>query len=184
MAQPATLYRFQIDFSDIDRGVYKPFDLRLAMHPSESPAYLLTRLFAYLLNDREFLEFSPGGLSDPEAPAIQAASPHGQILLWIEIANPSARKLHKASKTAKEVKVYTYKDPEVLLKEIRGGDVHRADELEIWSLDARFLEKLAPRLERTNKWSVLHQDGVLTVNVGESSESAELTKHPVAPPGA
>lgn len=179
MAQPATLYRFQLDVSDIDAGVYKPFDLRLAMHPSESGPYLLTRLIAFVLNDREFLEFSPGGLSDPEAPAIQAASPNGGYLLWIEVGNASARKLHKATKAARQVKVYTYKDPELLLKDIRDNQVHKAETIEIYSLDQRFLERLASRLERTNKWSLVHQDGSLTVTIGELAESAELVKHTV-----
>jgi uncharacterized protein YaeQ len=179
MAQPSTLLRFQIDLSDIDRSIYKPFDFRMAKHPSESDAYLLTRLFAFLLNDREGLEFSPGGLSDPEAPALSAAAPHGEILLWIEIANPSARKLHKASKTARQVKVYTYKDVGPLLEEIRNGKVHKAETLEIYSLDPGFLEALASRLERTNKWGVVQQDGSVTVSIGDWSASTELVKHGV-----
>ena len=36
-----------------------------------------------------------------------------------------------------------------------------------------------PKLERKNAWGVLHQDGSLTVSVGEASESTELRKHPV-----
>ncbi|MBW8888008.1 MAG: YaeQ family protein [Fibrobacteres bacterium] len=179
MAQPVSLHRFQIDFSDIDRGVYKAFDLRLARHPSESETYLLTRLIAYILNDREYLEFSPGGLSDPDAPCIQAATPHGEILLWIEIGNPSARKLHKASKAARQVRVYTYKDVRVLLEEIRGNKVHKAETIEVFSLEAKFLEGLAPSLERTNKWSLLHQEGTLTVTIGNDSSSCELLIHPI-----
>ena len=177
MAQPSILHRFQIDLSDIDRSLYKAFDFRMARHPSESNPYLLTRLFAFLLNDQEYLEFSTGGLSDPEAPAIRAATPYGEILLWIEIANPSARKLHKAAKSARQVKVYTYKDVGPLLEDIRGSKVHRAESIGIYSLDAKFLEDLAPRLERTNKWSLVHQEGSLTVSIGDWSVATELTRH-------
>lgn len=179
MTQSVSLHRFQIELSDIDRGIYKAFDLRLAKHPSESAPYLLTRLIAYVLNDREFLEFSPGGLSDPDAPCIHATTPHGEIVLWIEIGNPSARKLHKASKAARQVRVYTYKDPAVLLNEIRGNKVHRAETIEVFSLDAKFLEGLAPALERTNKWGVMHQDGTLTITIGDVSASTELRIHPI-----
>lgn len=179
MALTSVLYRFHIDFSDIDQGIYKTFDLRLAMHPSESHAYLLTRLFAFVLNDREWLKFSPEGLSDPEVPAIQAVTPGGDILLWIEVGNPGARKLHKASKAARQVLIYTYKDPEPLLKEIRGNKVHQAERIGITSIDAGFLERLAPRLGRTNQWGILHQEGVLTVTLGEAAETCELRSHPV-----
>lgn len=179
MAQPSTLYRFQLDLSDIDRGVYKAFDLRLAMHPSESPAYLVTRLIAYALNDREYLEFSPGGLSDPDAPCIHATAPTGEIKLWIEVGNASARKLHRASKAAREVKVYTYKDPEVLLKEIRDNKVYQAERIGVFSLDPRFLEKAGGRLERTNKWGLVHQEGSLTLSIGDTAETTELSTHAV-----
>lgn len=179
MALPSVLYRFQIDFSDIDQGVYKALDLRLAMHPSESHAYLLTRLIAFVLNDREWLKFSPEGLSDPDAPAIQAATPGGDILLWIEVGNPSARKLHKASKAARQVLIYTYKDPEPLLKEIRGNKVHQAERIGITSIDPGFLDRLAAKLQRANAWGIVHQNGVLTVSIGESAETAELIRHAV-----
>jgi uncharacterized protein YaeQ len=179
MALTSTLYRFRIDLSDIDRAHYAALDLRLAMHPSESGPYLVTRLLAYALNDREYLAFSPGGLSDPEAPALQAAAPGGEILLWIEVGSPGARKLHKASKAARQVKVYTYKDPEPLLREIRENKVHRAESLEVYSLDPRFLERLAARMERTNDWSIIHQEGSLTVGVGGEVETAEIRRHPV-----
>ncbi len=179
MANPSTLHRFQIDFSDIDRGVYKAFDLRLAKHPSESHAYLLTRLMAYLLNDREYLEFPPGGLSDPDSPGISAVTPNGEILLWVEIGNPSARKLHKASKAARHVKVYTYKDTGPFLQEIRENKVHRAETIEIFSIDVKFLDQVAAHIERGNKWGILHQDGSLTVSIGSWSESTEMMKHTV-----
>lgn len=177
MGQPTTLYRFQISLSDIDEGAYKTLDLRLAMHPSESHAYLLTRLIAYVLNEREHLEFSPEGLGDPDAPAISATTPNGEILLWIEIGNPSARKLHKAGKAAKQVKVYTYKDPETLLKEIRGNKVHNVENMEIYSLDPKFLEDLAGRLDRKNAWGIIHHEKTLNVSIGEYSALADLRKH-------
>jgi uncharacterized protein YaeQ len=179
MALPSTLYRFQIELSDVDQGIYKSLDVRTAMHPSEAPPYLLTRLLAYVLNEREYLELVPEGLSDPESPAVRAVAPGGDILMWIEVGNPSARKLHKASKAARQVLVYTYKDPEPLLKEIRENKVHKAGSLGIWSLDPRFLNALAAKLDRKNAWGVMVNDGSLTVSVGDWSETTELRKHEV-----
>jgi uncharacterized protein YaeQ len=177
MAQPSTLFRFALNVSDVDAGAYKTLDLRVAMHPSESPAYLITRLIAYCLNEREFLEMTPEGLSDPDKPALHVTTPGGDCVLWIEIGNPSAKKLHKASKHAREVKVYTYKDPEMLLKEIRENKVHKAEAIGVFSLDPRFLDRLAPRLERKNDWGVMLNDGILTVSIGADSESTDLLKH-------
>jgi uncharacterized protein YaeQ len=176
LAQTSILYRFQINFSDIDQGIYKTLDIRMAMHPSESHAYLMTRLIAYVLNEREFLEFSGEGLGDPDAPALSAKTPGGDILLWIEIGNPNARKLHKASKAARQVKVYTYKDPNALLKEIHENKIFQAEKIEIYALDAKYLERLASHLERKNAWDILLQDGALNVSIGEIAEVSEITR--------
>mgnify|MGYP000925309763 CR=1 FL=1 len=177
-----TVYRFRIELSDVDRGVYETLDLRTALHPSETPAYLVTRVLAFALNAGEGLVFSPGGLSDPDAPTLRIDDPvGGGTKLWIEIGNPSARKLHKASKAAELVKVYTYKDPKLLLKEIAAGDVHRARELVVTSFDPRFLERLTQDLRKDNPWSLIVTDGILTVNLPDGrSEQGEAQLHPIA----
>jgi len=168
------LYRFRIDLSDIDRGVYKNLDLRIAMHPSEAFPYLLTRVIAFALNERENLEFSPGGLSDPDAPCIRSVERDGTTSLWIEVGNPSAKKLHKAAKAATMVKVYTYKDPENLLREMRGHKIHNVEQIEIFSLKPELLERLTATLQRDNRWGLVHTDGSLVFSVGDRTEQGEV----------
>jgi uncharacterized protein YaeQ len=174
----ATLYRFRIDLSDVDRGVYEALDFRAALHPSESLIYLVTRVLAYALSFREGLGFSPGGLSDPDAPCLKIDSPAGGVELWIEIGNPSARKLHKASKAAETVKVFTYKDPIPLLAEIRSEKVHEAARLEIFSIDVRFLERVAESLEKDNSWNLMVSEGNLVLTLsGGRVEQTEVKRH-------
>ena len=72
MSTTTTLFRFRIDLSDVERGIYEALDFRVAMHPSESMPYLLTRTLAYCLNIQEGLEFSPSGLHDPDTPTLTA----------------------------------------------------------------------------------------------------------------
>jgi uncharacterized protein YaeQ len=172
-----TLYRFRIDLSDIDRGVYETLDFRAAMHPSEGVPFLLTRVLAYTLNYREGIEFAPGGLSDPDGPCIRALSLTGEMLLWIEIGSPSARKLHRAAKAAKEVKIYTYKDSAALLNELSSIEIHRGSEVAIYSLPHTFLKLLGEFLARDNKWTVVYNDGNITVTSGNGSETCELQRH-------
>ena len=69
MALTATIYTFNIELADADRGVYETLDLRIACHPSETEEYLVTRLLAYCLEYSEGIEYSKG-LSDPEDPTI------------------------------------------------------------------------------------------------------------------
>jgi uncharacterized protein YaeQ len=173
MALPSTLFRFRIELAHIERGVYEKLDVRLAMHPSESTPYLLTRVLAYALNWQDGLEFSRQGLADPEGPAILVNHANGRISLWIEIGNPSARKLHKATKAAAEVKIYTYKDPQLILREVKAADIHKGSEIQIFSFDPKFLEKLGTDLTKSVSWNILYNDKVLTVN-DEQTELGEF----------
>jgi uncharacterized protein YaeQ len=177
MALTVTLYRFQIELSDIPRGIYETLDFRVAQHPSEALPYMLTRVLAYVLNTQEGLTFAPTGLHDPDAAAISIDSPNGGAELLIEIGSPSARKLHKATKTARHVKVYTYKNPESLMAEIRTEKVHRAEEIEVFSLAPTFLTELGGMLKRDNRWAILYDDGTISVQVGETSIAGELGMH-------
>jgi len=173
------LYHFQLELSDVDRGIYETLDFRAIQHPSEAPPYLLSRALAYALSYQENIEFSPVGLGDPDTPALWAKDHFGNIDLWIEIGNPSAKKLHKATKTAKNVVVYTYKNAHLLVKEISENNVHRAKEIQIFAFDANFLKNLEEHLKKNCRWSILIQQGQLDVGVGEKSISTDVQKVPV-----
>jgi uncharacterized protein YaeQ len=179
VALTATLYRFTIEVSDISRGVYETLELRVAMHPSESLPYLLSRVLAFALNTQEGLEFSSGGLSDTETPAITLPGPHGTPSLVIEIGSPTARRLHKAMKGCESLKVYTYKNLDSLLTEIRSEKVHHADRIEFYALEQRVLDDLGQSLKRDNRWSLLHDEGQLTVHVGDVSFTTEVVRRSV-----
>ncbi len=174
MAISTQLYRFKIEMSDITRSVYESLDFRVAQHPSESLDYLLTRVLAYALNYQPDLNFSAEGLHNPDEPCLRIPSSFGGDLLWIEIGNPSARKLHKASKSSKQVKVYTYKNPKPLLEEIKNNSVHRAESIEIYALPSSFFEKLTPLVTRESQWTVTHNDGSLMVCCGENTVECEM----------
>ena len=171
-----TLYRFRIDLSDVDRGVYEQLDFRVAQHPSESLPYLLTRVLAFALNWQEGLEFSALGLGDYESPTISATHPNGRRELWIEIGNPSPRKLHKASKACPRVRVYTYKDPKSIVRESRGEEVHRAEQIEIFAFKSDVLDRLAKDLPKDARLSLLCNDQMLTIGLGDKTEATELRK--------
>jgi len=173
------LYHFQFDLSDVDQGIYETLDFRLYQHPSEIPAYLLTRAMAYALSFQQGLEFCAEGLSDPEAPALRSLGTHGAVDVWIEIGNPSAKKLHKAGKTARQVIVYTYKSADVLIEDIKKNGVHRAADIQIYALDMAFLNQLEDKMKSNNKWSVLVQQGHVDIGIGDQTISTDVRKYKV-----
>jgi uncharacterized protein YaeQ len=176
MGNPARLYRFRISVSDVERSFYEELDFRAAMHPSETDLYLVTRVIAYALNHEPGIEFSPG-LCTGDEPAIRVPDSQGGIALWVDIGNPSPRKLHKAAKASRRVRVYTYKDAENLRRECADEAIHRAQEIEVFSLDERFLSALAATLERDNQWTLLLNGGELTVSAGAKNFQAPLGSH-------
>ena len=178
MAPPTKLYRFKIELSDLEKGSYQSLDFRVAQHPSESMAYLLTRVLAYCLSYEEGIEFSAQGLHDPDTPTLSVPTANGNPKVWIEIGNPSARRAHKASKTADIVKIYTYKDPQVLMNELNSDVVFRKEELQIFSIDDDFLEQLAKVMQKDNKWTVINMEGSILMINGENFDlQTEVLRH-------
>jgi uncharacterized protein YaeQ len=180
VAHQATIYHLQIELSDVDRGVYETLDLRLAMHPSESMAYFLTRTIAYALLYEEGLAFSKGGLSSTDEAPLTVRDLEGNLRAWIEIGTPSAERLHKASKASPRVVVFTQHDPRLLVREAGTRAIHKADQIEVYALDPRFLNQLGELTERNAKWTLLRNDDVLYVTVGARSVSGPVTKHALA----
>ncbi len=176
MGLTSTLYRFTIDLSDVDRNLYQTLEFRAALHPSESIPFFITRILAYCLNVREGLEFS-AGISTPEEPALRVMGLTGGIDLWIDIGNPVAKRIHKASKTAKQVLIYTHKDAQMLVRDFKAEKVHQLESIGIYSLDQRFLTALGSSLNRDNHWELTHNEGTIYVGVGKDTYEGQVIKH-------
>jgi uncharacterized protein YaeQ len=175
MALGATIYNFDIDLSDTDRHVYESLALRVARHPSESAEYLVTRVLAYLLEFVEGIEFSRG-VSEPDEPAIVVRDLTGAIKAWIDIGTPDAARLHKASKTADRVAVYTHKDPTQFLKQLAGERIHRAEALELYAIDRALVSALVARLERRLVFSLSVTDHELYLSVGADNITGSVVR--------
>ncbi len=177
MALAAKLYRFKIELSDVEKSSYQSLDFRVAQHPSETLSYLLTRVIAYSLSYEDGIEFSAAGLSDPEAPTLRVANHMGDTKVWIEIGNPSAKRIHKASKAAPKVKIFTYKDPQVLLNEMATEQIHRRNEIEIYSIPAAALDRLAEKIKKENRWTLIFMDRTLMINGDDLAEEIAIGSH-------
>jgi uncharacterized protein YaeQ len=174
MALGATIYNFDVELSDTDRQTYESLALRVARHPSESEEFLVARVLAYLLEFAEGIEFSRG-VSDPDEPAIAVRDLTGAITSWIDIGTPDAARLHKASKSAGRVAVYTHKDPAQFLKQLAGERIHRADALELYAFDRRFVAELVSRLERRLAFSLSVTDRELYLSIGSDNLTGAVT---------
>jgi uncharacterized protein YaeQ len=181
VALHATVYRFAVQLSHVDRGVYQALDLRLARHPSESERYLLARVIAYCMlvedNPDVRLEFSKGGLSSPDEPALSMRTLDGRLQCWVEIGTPSVDRLHKAAKAAPRVVVVTQHDPALLRQEIRGKKVHRVEDIELYAPEPGFLDAIAVHIgERGCALDVTISEGELYVTAGGAALQTNIAR--------
>ena len=174
MALGATIYNFEVQLSNVDRGVYETLALKAARHPSESDEYLVTRVLAYCLEYTEGIAFSKGGLSDPDEPPIAVRDLTGALQAWIDIGLPDAARLHRAAKAAPRVAVYTHRDPMALLKNLEGARIHRGDSLELYAFSRDLIAGLVQRLERRTAWDLSFTDRSLFISLAGTTLQGEL----------
>lgn len=175
MALSATIYNFSIQLSDVDRGVYESLALKVAQHPSETPEYLVTRVLAYCLEYAEGIGFSRG-LSQPDEPAIFVRDLTGVLRVWIEVGSPDAARLHRASKAAPRVAVYTHGTPEQFLRTLAGERIHRADALELYAIDREVIAGMVARLERRTNFDLSVTDRHLFVSIGNATLAGDVER--------
>jgi uncharacterized protein YaeQ len=174
MAQGAVVHQFQVQLSHVDRGVYETLDLRVARHPSESEEFLCARVLAYALEHREGLAFSAKGLADPDQPALEVRDLTGRLEAWIEVGAPDAARLHRASKAAPRVAVYTHHDAARYWASLAGEKIHRAGALELYGLDRPLVAELVARLERRVALELSVSDATLYLTLGGEVLSVEF----------
>jgi uncharacterized protein YaeQ len=175
MALTATIYRVQVALSDVDRGVYEALDLRVARHPSETLRYLVTRTLAYCLAYEDGIAWSKGGISSTDEPPIAVRDATGALRAWIEVGAPSADRLHKASKAADRVLVFTCADLRALRREAGAREVHRADAIEVWWIEPAFVEALEARFDRHTEIDLTRHDGHLYATVAGDALQGAVT---------
>lgn len=180
MPPGTTLYSFDIDLSDVDRGVYAPLNLRVAQHPSELPDHLVARVLACCLEQTEGIEFTRG-LSEPDEPALWVRDLTGKLQAWIDVGLPSPERLHRAAKAAPRVAVYIHKDPARWTKDVMEARIHRGAQLQAFAFNREWLAALTGKMERRNKWSLARSDGQIYLTVGEDTLQTALER-PLEPP--
>jgi uncharacterized protein YaeQ len=176
MALSSTVHTIDIDLADSDRGVYETLALRVARHPSESEEYLVTRLLAYCCEYAPGIEFSRGGLSDPDDPPIAIRDPTGAMQAWIDIGTPAADRLHRASKATPRVAVYVHREASQWLAGLAGAKIHRADGLQLFGIDRSLVAACAARLDRRMSLAVAISGAELFISFADETLSGALTR--------
>lgn len=174
MAIGATIYSFEVQLADVDRGVYEELSLRLAKHPSETDAYMLTRLLALCLEYEEGITFSNAGLASTDEPAVLVKDLTGQITAWVEVGAPDAARLHYGSKLSERAALYTHRDPAKLIPQWAGKTIHQAEKITARAIDPAFLTELSAGLDRRNKVTLSITEGDIYAEINGVSANSSI----------
>lgn len=137
-------------------------------------------MLAYSLEFTKGIEFSRGGISEPEDPPIAVRDLTGAYRSWIEVGSPDAARLHKASKASPRVAVYSHRDPGQWLDRISGARIHRAEAIELYALDRGLIDQLTTRLDRRMSFSLSVSEREVYVSLGSETVSGLVTRHALA----
>jgi len=159
------MYVLDIALSHVDRNVYESLNLRVPMHPSESAEYFVARVLAYCLEYTDGIMFSRG-VSDADEPTLAVRDLTGALKAWIEIGAPDAARVHKASKAAPRVSIYTHKEPVAVRRAFVGERIHRAEFITLYAIDRDLIDEIVARLDRRLKLEITVTDGTLYVTIG------------------
>jgi uncharacterized protein YaeQ len=181
MALEATVYRFVVNVADSDRHFYETLDFRVARHPSESAPYLLTRVLAYCVFYEPGIAFSKGGVSSGEEPPLSVVDEQGRLRVWIDVGVPSAERLHRASKAAGRVVLFTAADLGRLRREARARPIHRAGDIEVYCIEPGLLNDLEPHVSAKSTWQLVRSGDALYIDVGHAALSGDVRRVSLAP---
>ena len=173
------LFRFEINFADVDRGIYADHDLRVSQHPSEDLPRLLTRVLAFVLEHKEGLAFGKG-LSDGEEASLWVKTLDGRVTDWIDVGSPAPDRLHRAAKLAEHVSVYAHRRPDLLQQRCQKERIHRKDQIRLVTVPSELIEFLSERLERNNRWDISITEGITTIVCGNDVCESVFKSQPLA----
>jgi uncharacterized protein YaeQ len=161
MALKATIYKADLDISDMDRHYYANHPLTIAQHPSETAERVMVRLLAFAWFAHERLAFGRG-LSAEDEPDLWQHSLTGDIELWIELGQPDESRLRKACGRAAKVVLIGYGGRAFhQWWDKNSKALQRCDNLSVLDFSAGITPELCAALERHMRLQCLVQDGEL-----------------------
>lgn len=169
MAIKATIFKAELQISDMDRHYYASHDLTIARHPSENDERMMLRILTFALNASEYLSFTKGISTDDE-PDLWEKNLSGEIELWIELGQPDEKRIRKACGRAKKVLIYCFggNSGDIWWEQNR-AKFDRFDNLNVISISEPERKALTLLTNRTMRLQCTIQDGMAWLSDDDSN---------------
>jgi uncharacterized protein YaeQ len=161
MAFDSTVYKAELQISDMDRHYYATHALTVARHPSETEERLMVRLLAFAMLADDRLGFAKDLDSDYE-PGLWRKEMNGEIGQWVELGQPDEQRVRRACSRSHQVTVINY-DGRVadLWWEKNQSSLLRLKNLTVINIAPETTEALANWAARSMRIQCLVQDGLM-----------------------
>jgi uncharacterized protein YaeQ len=180
MALNATIYKVELQISDMDRHYYATHALTLARHPSETEERLMVRLLAFALYAEDRLEFGKG-ISDEDEPALWRKAYTDEIELWIEVGLPDETRIRKACGRSRQVVILNYGgNAAEIWWQKNAAALGRNRNLSVLDIPASTVAALTGLLQRGMRLQALVQDGQLQLMNDTDAVAVDPVKRMVA----
>ena len=173
MALKSTIYKADLNISDMDRGYYADHALTIARHPSETDERMMIRVLAFAIHASERMAFGKG-ISDTEEPDLWEKDYTDAILFWGEVGQPDDRRLLKACGRAEQVMVYSFAHASSIWWKQMNTRLERAKNLCVKNIAVETSKELEKMAQRSMQLQCTIQDGQIWMNSGDESVLVEL----------
>lgn len=144
----ATIYKVDLQISDMNRHYYEQHALTLAKHLDESENFLVSRIVAFALCADEGLTYSKGFYELSE-PTLWKKNYSGDIELWVDLGCPDEKRIKKASTASEKVVVFSTSEKTTeWWSQIQNRLTHLKN-VDVISLPGEKIDEITAHLNRT-----------------------------------
>lgn len=174
MALKSTIYKAQLNISDLDRHYYADHELTLALHPSETEERMMLRLLAFCRWADEQLSFGRGISTDDE-PDLWKKSLSDEIEQWIDLGQPELKRLRRAAGRSHEQILITYGgNAAPIWWQKHQAECSKIDSLAVYTIDDQALASLNQLCDKNMSLQCTIESGQLWLSSAESSAEVSL----------
>ncbi len=173
MALKATIFKTEIQVTDMDRNHYQDYSFTIARHPSETDERMMARLLAFAMHAKESLAFTKG-LSTDNEPDLWQKSLSGEIELWIDLGQPDEKRIRRACGKSRQVVIFCYdhRSAQVWWQQIK-TKLTRFNNLTVTALPAGISCSMADMATRNMQLQFTIQDGHIWMADGDHALEIE-----------
>ena len=174
MALKSTIFKAELQISDMDRNYYHDHAVTIARHPSENDERMMVRLLAFALHAHEALSFA-NKIGNDDEPDLWQRNLTGAIDIWIEVGQPDEKRVRRACGRSRQVFIYCFsgRSADVWWSQV-GKGLEGIRNLAVISLPASASTALAAMVQRSMKLQCTIQDDQVWVSDGNETVHVDL----------